>query len=180
MPHPRPVSGIDLQPTIVSRSDFMAIMGVAPGPATIVTAFDAAGQPCGLTMAAVCSVSLSPPMLLACLDLGSTRMAAIRDSGSFTVNYLATGGEQLALHFAGKSPNKFENVQFGRSQAGIGGPLLQPRAAYAACRVVNIVRAGDHDIVVGRSWRVKLRQAKARSPTRAGRSFRPEPKSALP
>jgi hypothetical protein len=33
------------------------------------------------------------------------------------------------LHFAGKSPKKFENVQFGRTSAGFGGPLLQPRAA---------------------------------------------------
>lgn len=129
---------------------FKAIMASAPGPATVVTALGADGRPQGLTMSAVCSVSLEPPLVLACLDRSSHTLTALRASGSFTVNYLSRGRERVALDFATKSGTKFDGHAWELPAAGVGGPVLPEHiAAYAACRVVDLIDAGDHVIAVG-------------------------------
>ncbi|WP_028655120.1 flavin reductase family protein [Nocardioides sp. J54] len=134
----------------ISQADFKAVMASAAGPATVVTAMAADGTPRGLTMSAVCSVSLDPPMVLACLDRGSTTLAAIRETGSFTVNYLRHGCEDVALAFATKSDDKFTGRAWERSASGAGGPvLLGCNAAHAVCVVAALVEAGDHVIAVG-------------------------------
>jgi flavin reductase (DIM6/NTAB) family NADH-FMN oxidoreductase RutF len=135
---------------VIEADIFKAIMAAAPGPATVVTAKGADGLPQGLTVSAVCSVSLDPPLALACLDLGSNTLAAVRETGEYTINYLAHGCEDVALHYATKSDAKFEGRAWTEPRGGVGGPvLLEHVAAYAACRVEQVVDAGDHVIVVG-------------------------------
>lgn len=135
---------------MIERDQFKAIMASAPGPATVVTALAGDGTPRGLTMSAVCSVSLEPPLVLACLDRGSTTLSAIRESDAFTVNYLRDGREQVALDFANKSDAKFEGRVWELPRSGVGGPLLlEHDAAYVVCKVAELIEAGDHVIVVG-------------------------------
>ncbi len=143
----------------VSETEFKAIMASAVGPATVVTAMDADGVPRGLTMSAVCSVSLDPPLILACLDRGSATLAAIRGTGSFTVNYLRRGCEDVALQFATKSPDKFAGRDWQRSATGLGGPILADcTAAHAVCSVTDLIDAGDHVIAVGEVWEGGVRE----------------------
>ncbi|MBF6245662.1 flavin reductase family protein [Nocardia elegans] len=135
---------------MIDQQLFKKIMACAPGPATIVTAIGPDGRPQGLTVSAVCSVSLDPPLLLVCLDLGSNTLAAVRATDAFTVNYIADGREHVALDFAVKSETKFDSQPWTRPAGAIGGPILSDHcAAYAVCRVEQIVAAGDHVIVVG-------------------------------
>lgn len=136
--------------TQIDEASFKTIMASAPGPATVVTAFDAAGKPHGLTVSAVCSVSLSPPMVLACFDLGSNTLEAVREGGAFTINYLAHGRDKVALSFATKSGLKFEHHTWISPEGGVGGPILVDHvAAHVACRVHEEFQAGDHAIVIG-------------------------------
>ena len=135
---------------MIARENFKAIMACAPGPAAVVTTLAGDGRPYGLTMSAVCSVSLDPPLVLACFDAGSNTLSAMRGTGSFTVNYLRHGQEAVALAFASKSGSKFEGLSWALPEAGIGGPILHEHdAAYAACRVLDLIVAGDHVIAVG-------------------------------
>lgn len=134
---------------MIERERFKAIMGRAPGPATVVTALDCDGTPQGLTMSAVCAVSLDPPMILVCLDRGSNTLRPIREHGSFTVNYLRHGHEEVALNFASKSRAKFDSQAWELPPNGVGGPVLyEDIAAYAVCRVTELIDAGDHVIAV--------------------------------
>ncbi|MBM0126193.1 flavin reductase family protein [Pimelobacter simplex] len=134
----------------ISQAEFKAIMASAAGPVTVVTAMGSDGGPRGLTMSAVCSVSLDPPLILACVDRGSATLAAIRESRSFTVNYLRRGSEAVALEFATKSLDKFVGRDWERSATGLGGPILADRnAAHAVCAVTDLIDAGDHVIAVG-------------------------------
>jgi flavin reductase (DIM6/NTAB) family NADH-FMN oxidoreductase RutF len=136
--------------TVIDGATFKAIMAAAPGPATVVTSRGTDGIPQGLTVSAVCSVSLDPPLVLACLDLGSNTLSAVRESGEFTINYLAHDCEAVALHFATKSAEKFADRTWAEPESGVGGPILSDHAAaYAACQVQEIVPAGDHVVVVG-------------------------------
>ena len=135
---------------MIDSETFKGIMACAPGPATVVTATGDDGRHQGLTMSAVCSVSLDPPLVLACLDHGSNTLQAVRSSGSFTVNYIAHGHESVALDFAVKSDTKFDGHTWAIPEAGMGGPVLaENAAAFAVCRVEQMTEAGDHTIVVG-------------------------------
>ena len=81
---------------------------------TVVTATGSQG-PSGATANAVTSLSLDPPLMLACLDRGSRTLDAVRAAGHFGVNGLAAAQEELALRFSSKDPTR-------RSGAGSSGP----------------------------------------------------------
>src|ERR687891_1580486 len=70
---------------------------------TVVTAIGPNG-PSGATANAVTSLSLDPPMMLACLDRGSRTLTSVRAQGRYGVNTLAAGQQELAHNFSGKEP----------------------------------------------------------------------------
>src|SRR4051812_36577574 len=92
---------------------------------TVVTATGTDGEPKGLTVSAFCSVSSSPPLVLACVDLTSNTLPAIRQSGAFTVNVLASDCERIALAFASKGSSKFDELDWRGPHWGVGGPVLE-------------------------------------------------------
>ena len=75
-----------------------------PTAVTIVTAIGPRG-PAGATANAVTSLSLDPPLMLACLDRGSRTLEVVRESGAFGVSVLGAGQEALARAFASKAPH---------------------------------------------------------------------------
>jgi flavin reductase (DIM6/NTAB) family NADH-FMN oxidoreductase RutF len=134
----------------VHDDKFRTIAASLAGGVTIVTASDSGGAPRGLTSSAVCSVSADPPAMLVCVDEHSNTLSAIRDSGAFAINVLAAGRADLALRFASKSPNKFDDVAWVPSRAARGVPVLVDDAiACAECLVIDEIRGGDHWIFVG-------------------------------
>jgi flavin reductase (DIM6/NTAB) family NADH-FMN oxidoreductase RutF len=129
---------------------FRAVMGNFPAGVTVVTAMGSDGEPRGCTVSAVCSVSASPPLLLVCIDNGSSTLPAIQHSGGFTVNFLRSEGCDLATQFAGKRPDKFNAVRWRPAPTPEGGPILEEDScAYSVCRVTEALPAGDHWIFVG-------------------------------
>ena len=67
---------------------------------TVITSLGADGRPVGTTASAVTSLSLDPPLVLACFDLGSLTLRAIREHGAFVVNVLAAAQRHLSANFA--------------------------------------------------------------------------------
>ena len=114
---------------------------------TVVTTRDAAGQPLGLTVSAFCSVSLQPPLVLACIDHRSETQAAFRASGLFAVSVLAEDQEELSRRFALSGPEKFADL--GLVEGRLGLPLVPDALAHLECRVVAAHEAGDHTLYVG-------------------------------
>jgi flavin reductase (DIM6/NTAB) family NADH-FMN oxidoreductase RutF len=134
----------------IDQDSFKSLFRSRPVAVSVVTALDMWGHPHGLTTTAVCEVSKSPALLLACLDHGSRTLAAIEQTGGFAVNFLTAGRDALSETFAGKGEDKFAAVRWRASAVG-GAPLLVADSiAYAACAVSERIRAGDHTIVVGR------------------------------
>lgn len=125
-------------------------MAAFPAGVTIVTATDADRRPCGLTVTAFCPVSASPPLVLVCLDHGSTTLGAIRHCGGFTVNFIAEAGLELARLCATKREDKLESVPWRAAAFAEAGPvLLEGAIGHLACRVRESAVAGDHVIVIG-------------------------------
>ena len=133
---------------IVDRADFFATMGAFPTGVTVVTSMDEYGHPRGLTCNAFSSVSADPPLLMVCLDRRSSSLDAVLESGRFVVNFLAADRGFVSDRFAGKRPDKFWGIRWETALNGM--PILVDDAiAYAACRVVQTVEAGDHIMLIG-------------------------------
>lgn len=129
---------------------FKGVIGSFPAGVAVVTARGADGVPRGLTSNAICSVSASPPQLLICVDKRSQTLPTIRSAGSFVVNFLAAGCEEISNRFASKHPDKLAGVAWEPSQVAGGAPILvDDVVAVAECQVAQEVDAGDHWIFIG-------------------------------
>ena len=114
---------------------------------SVVTTLDQNGQPVGMTMSAVTSLSLEPAQFLICVDNRAKTLAAISSSRSFCINYLREDQEAVAVAFARSGENKFASFPF---HAGLGGaPVLEGTVAFVECTLEAIYPGGDHAIIVG-------------------------------
>lgn len=126
---------------------FRSVMGRFATGVAIVTASGAEG-PVGMTANAVTSLSLDPLLLLVCFDRGSRTLPVVRESGTFGVNVLATGQQDLAVAFASKAPEaeKFAGVAH---ELHDGIPVIAGSHAWIGCRLEQLVPGGDHVIGIG-------------------------------
>lgn len=113
---------------------------------TIVTAPGDDGM-VGMTASSVTSVSLTPPLLLVSLGLGSRTLTAVRDRAVFAVHLLRDDQRDLAITFAqpgvARSPTPL-------ARTVLGAPVLPDALGWAVCRLEGEHRYGDHSLVVGR------------------------------
>jgi flavin reductase (DIM6/NTAB) family NADH-FMN oxidoreductase RutF len=126
---------------------FRAAMASLPTGVTIVAA-TGAGGPAGATANAVCSLSIEPMLMLACLDRGSRTLLAVQAADRFAINVLHAGQEDLARAFATKAPVAEKWSGVGWSQRD-GIPAIDDALAWIACDLRDVVAAGDHVIVTG-------------------------------
>jgi flavin reductase (DIM6/NTAB) family NADH-FMN oxidoreductase RutF len=131
----------------ISPDEFRAALGAYATGVTVVTAIGTNG-PSGATANAVTSLSLDPPMMLACLDRGSRTLTAVRAQGRFGVNALAAGQEELAKRFAGKETEaeKWDGVEWSESEEL---PRLPGALMWVACELRDLIDGGDHLILTG-------------------------------
>jgi flavin reductase (DIM6/NTAB) family NADH-FMN oxidoreductase RutF len=131
----------------VSPEEFRAALSAYATGVTVVTAVGADG-PSGATANAVTSLSLDPPMMLACLDRGSRTLASVRAQGRFGVNALAAGQDVLARRFSAKDPEpaKWEGVEWSEH---LELPRLAGGLMWVACELRDLIDGGDHLILTG-------------------------------
>ncbi len=144
----------------VSASDFRQAMGHFATGVTVVTSVDEEGDPVGTTASAVSSLSLDPPLVLVCFDLGSLTLRAIRGHGAFAVNVLSAPQQQLSANFARRGlAAAWDGV---RHRPGpTGSPRLDGVLAVLECTVEDSLPGGDHEIVVGRVHDVEVAYGEA-------------------
>jgi flavin reductase (DIM6/NTAB) family NADH-FMN oxidoreductase RutF len=134
---------------MVSTDEFRDAMGHFATGVTVVTSVDEDGQPVGTTANAVTSLSLDPPLVLVCFDLGSQTLQAIRGHGAFVVNVLAAPQQHLSTNFARRGlAAAWDGVQHRRGPTG--SPRLEDVLAILECTVEHALPGGDHEIIVGR------------------------------
>jgi 3,4-dihydroxy-2-butanone 4-phosphate synthase len=137
------------------------VMGHFATGVSVVTARDGEGAPVGTTANAISSVSLDPPLLLACLAKNSETLSAIRERGRFAVNILAAEQRHHSDRFARKgSAVGAHEVEFDDHDLGV--PVLPGALATIACAVESIYPAGDHEIVVGLAHHLEHRDPGAK------------------
>ena len=134
-------------PPRVDPAALRAAMTRFPTGVTVVTALGPGG-PAGATANAVASLSLEPPMMLACLDLGSRTLVAVRHARVFAINVLAAGQAELARRFSTKDPHpeKWEGVAWSERAET---PLIEGSLIWLACSLGDVHDGGDHAIATG-------------------------------
>lgn len=131
----------------MTPEDFRKACGFWASGVSIVTTRDVDGKPYGLTMNAVTSLSLEPPMFVVCVDNKSETLEPIKRSGIFCINVLQEDQQALSNAFAKKNPDKFAEVSFEWGETG--APLLGGRLMSIECEVAATHLGGDHHIFVG-------------------------------
>jgi flavin reductase (DIM6/NTAB) family NADH-FMN oxidoreductase RutF len=118
-----------------------------PTGVTVIGAIGPSG-PAGATASAVCSLSLEPMMMLACLDRGSRTLLAVQGADRFSINVLGTSQRRAAEVFATKvdQPEKWAAVEW-RQHDDV--PLIAGCLAHVVCALHDVISAGDHVIITG-------------------------------
>ncbi len=126
---------------------FRAAMGMLPTGVTVVAA-TGPGGPAGATANAVCSLSIEPMLMLACLDRGSRTLLAVQAANRFAISVLHAGQAQIARSFATKVPvaEKWAGIAW-RERAGV--PVIDGALVWVACELHDVIAGGDHVIVTG-------------------------------
>lgn len=116
---------------------------------SVVAARKPGGEPRGLTVNALASVSLEPPLVLICVDKGADSHDTIGAAGAFSVNILTDAQEALSRRFALDEPagDKFRGIAW--HEEATGSPVLDDALAWLDCRLWAQHPGGDHTIFVG-------------------------------
>lgn len=105
------------------------------------------GELHGMTASSFASVSLSPPLVLVCLEKSSKTRSLVLEAGHFAANILGDHQESVARSFSESGPKPFGDLKHRPGQQG--APLLDGAIAWIECSVWRVMEAGDHDVVVG-------------------------------
>jgi 3-hydroxy-9,10-secoandrosta-1,3,5(10)-triene-9,17-dione monooxygenase reductase component len=126
---------------------FKEAMGMFATGVTIVSGIED-GQPVGFTCQSFVSLSIDPPYVAVAPARTSTSWPRIARSGSFCVNVLGEGQEDLCRGFAVSGGPKFDGVAWYPA-AGTGSPVIEGTLAWVDCRVALVHDAGDHELILG-------------------------------
>jgi 3-hydroxy-9,10-secoandrosta-1,3,5(10)-triene-9,17-dione monooxygenase reductase component len=128
-----------------ARSFRDALGRLATGVAFVTAAPD--GEPAGLIVNSLTSVSLEPPLVSICPSRSSLTWSRIRRTGRFGVNILRRQHEPFAKRATPAGADRFAGLNW---EVGPGGvPLLTDALASFECEIVAEHPTGDHWIVVG-------------------------------
>jgi flavin reductase (DIM6/NTAB) family NADH-FMN oxidoreductase RutF len=112
----------------------------------------------------VMQVSFNPRLLAVSFENDAQTLANVRESGSFTVNFLPEEAMELAAHFAQpyhgdkiKGRDAEEKAMLHKKLEGIayattasGCPILEEAMAWLECEAEAFHPTGDHTLVVGK------------------------------
>ena len=130
---------------------FRRVMGHFVTGVTVVTALDD-GRPAGITVNALSSVSLEPPLVVIALDRRRFLHPIVRAAGRYGVNILSEDQRDLSDCFAGApvEPGRGDFCAAAWHPGATGVPLLDGAIATLECSVVESFSVGDHDLFIGR------------------------------
>jgi 3-hydroxy-9,10-secoandrosta-1,3,5(10)-triene-9,17-dione monooxygenase reductase component len=129
-----------------ARSFREALGRFATGVALVTAAPN--GEPDGLIVNSLTSVSLEPPLLSFCPSRSSLTWSRMRRARRFGVNVLGRQHERFAIRATPAGADRFAGLDWELAPGGV--PLLTDALATLECEIVAEHPTGDHWIVVGR------------------------------
>ncbi len=117
------------------------------------------GEANGFTTCWVSQVSFEPQQVVVAVRRDQRTHELMEQGGVFSLNFLDTGQEDLALRFT--RPLEPENGAVGGAaytSGETGAPLFEDAFAHLECRVVGKMEAGDHTVYLGEVAAANLRR----------------------
>lgn len=114
---------------------------------TIVTAMDG-DRPRGLAVNAFSSISVTPPLVMVCVQRTSSTYEPLFRAGHMGISILASDQLPVASVFATKREDKFAGLRW--TPAANGSPLIDHSAAALEARIEERLQTATHTIFVGR------------------------------
>jgi flavin reductase (DIM6/NTAB) family NADH-FMN oxidoreductase RutF len=125
---------------------FRNVLGRFASSITVLSARDAAGKDHGMTVSAFASVSLNPPLVLACVDKTASIYETLFAATDIGISVLSENQESVSRRFAEKDADRFDVLEIHRGTRGVA--LLKDAHAHLECHIVARHDAGDHTIFV--------------------------------
>jgi flavin reductase (DIM6/NTAB) family NADH-FMN oxidoreductase RutF len=109
------------------------------------------GRIAAATVTWVTQLSFEPPLIVVCVRADSRAHAVIEASGTFALNILSKRQPDTVFAFFKPVEPEGDTVGGERFRTGAtGSPILESAPAYVECKVVEVVKQGDHSAVIGR------------------------------
>jgi flavin reductase (DIM6/NTAB) family NADH-FMN oxidoreductase RutF len=125
---------------------FRSVLGRFATSVTVLSARDANGADHGMTVSAFSSVSLNPPLVLACVDKTASIYDILFKTDDIGISILSDKQEECSRRFAEKDADRFDALEIQRGVSGVA--LLKNAHAHLECRIVARHDGGDHTIFV--------------------------------
>jgi flavin reductase (DIM6/NTAB) family NADH-FMN oxidoreductase RutF len=122
----------------------MALRNVAAA-VSVVSTFDSDGSPYGTTVSAFTPLSMDPALLLVSLANSSRLLSLLNPGTVLGINVLSAEQADIGERFAQRDPGRWTGVGW---EARAGAPALIERHAFISAAVRQLIRAGDHTLVV--------------------------------
>jgi len=132
-------------PMLDARSFRDAIGKFATGVAFVTATPD--GEPAGLIVNSLTSVSLEPPLISFCPSRSSLTWSRMRRARRFGVNVLGRQHQRFVTRATPAGADRFAGLDWELGLRGV--PLLTDALATLECEIIDERAAGDHWIVVG-------------------------------
>jgi 3-hydroxy-9,10-secoandrosta-1,3,5(10)-triene-9,17-dione monooxygenase reductase component len=153
MPLPAPAHAA---PAPDPRSFREALGRFATGVAFVTAA--PGGEPAGLIVNSLTSVSLEPPLVSFCPSRSSLTWKRMRRTGRFGVNMLRRHHERFAKRATPAGADRFAGLDWQPGPQG--SPLIADALAALECELLAEYPAGDHWIALGRVNHLRISPSK--------------------
>ncbi|GAA0677370.1 hypothetical protein GCM10009548_54370 [Streptomyces malaysiensis subsp. malaysiensis] len=143
-------------PATATSGEFRSFMTCFPSGVAVLTTALPDGTPLGMTCTSLCSVSLSPPVLLVCIRSASPTLKAILERGAFAANLLHEDARATSEVFSSGAPDRFDRVDWAPGSDGGVPHLVDEAHAIADCAVRQYDALGDHTVVFAEVTGVRI------------------------
>lgn len=140
----RPID-IDRGDAEFDSSELRRSFGHYPTGVAVITAAGPDG-PAGMVVSSFTTVSLRPALVAFCAGHTSTTWPVIADARSCCINVVAASQAELCQKLVTKADPRFETIAW--SAAPSGAPIVAGAVGWLDCHIVEVRRAGDHDLVL--------------------------------
>lgn len=135
----------------LSGKDFRDAMRAFVGNCSVITVGDGEDAT-GLVVTSAISLSADPPLLLACVNRGSSSHPLLSRYGRFGWSSLGASHREVAERFSGfggiKGAQRYDGAEWETSVTG--ARLLKGASAAFDCTVEEMIDRGTHSILIGR------------------------------
>lgn len=144
-----PAASLETAPH-TETEEFRTVMREVTGTVSIVTSGQGDDKR-GLTVTALCSLSVTPPSLLVCVNKITEGHKMILRYGSFCVNVVSGEQQSIAECFAGRTGHcAIERFTLGDWTTLVtGSPVLLDAIAVLDCDVIDCIDRDTHTIFIG-------------------------------